>query len=173
MIELDANLQERKFKIKIHTKHDDLLNPRDLKEHPRNRNKHTQDQIERLAKLFEHHGIRHPIIISKRSGFIVAGHARRLTAIRLGMTSFPVVYQDFENNEAEYQFLIADNAIAEWATLDFQEIHMDLSDLGPFDLELLGMKEFTLDFPDESLEKETKEDKTETEKLCPNCGIRI
>lgn len=71
------------------------------------------------------------------------------------MREFPVVYQGFDSDEAEYAFLVADNAIAEWAELDLGGVNSDLGDLGPdFDLELLGLKGFLL----EPLEKFIAED---------------
>jgi site-specific DNA-methyltransferase (adenine-specific) len=132
--------------VKIYCKYDELINPKKLKDHPKNRNKHGKDQIERLADLYRYHGIRHPIIISKRSGFIVAGHGRRNAAEVAGMDSFPVVYQEFDSEEAEYAFIQADNAIALWAELDLAGINTDLADLGPdFDVDWLGIKDFVLD----------------------------
>jgi hypothetical protein len=112
--------------MKIHCKYDELKNPKELKNHPKNRNKHGQDQIERLAELYKYHGIRHPIIVSNLSGFIVAGHGRKLAAIRAGIKDMPVVFQDFESSEAEYAFIQADNAIALWAELDMAEFCFDL-----------------------------------------------
>lgn len=91
--------------IIIHCKYDSLEPLDKLKAHPRNRNKHGQDQIERLAELYKYHGIRHPIIVSIQSGFIVAGHGRRLAAIRVGLKTFPVVFQDFLSEDAEYAFI--------------------------------------------------------------------
>lgn len=133
-------------KIQIFCKYDELINPKKLKNHPKNRNKHGQDQIERLAKLYEYHDIRHPIIVSKLTGFIVAGHGRKLAGIRAGIKEFPVVYQDFDSTESEYAFLQSDNAIALWADLDLAGINEDLQDLGPdFDIDNLGIKNFTLD----------------------------
>jgi DNA modification methylase len=41
-------------------------------------------------------------------------------------------------------FLQSDNAIAMWAELDLKEINFDLSELGPFDIDLLGIKDFTV-----------------------------
>lgn len=163
-------------KIIIHCKSDKLLDPTDLKNHPKNRNKHGQDQIERLAELYKFHGVRHPIIISKLSGFIVAGHGRKLAAILAGITKYPVVFQDFETVDHEYAFLQADNAIALWAELDKSQINMDLGDLGPdFDLTMLGIKGFTLDM----FEKDTKNTGTELnlddfekfEHKCPKCSF--
>lgn len=130
----------------IHCKYDELLDPDNLKDHPKNRNRHGPDQIARLAKLYKHHGIRHPIIVSRLTGLIVAGHGRKLAGIQAGVREFPVVYQDFEDLDAEYAFMQSDNAIAEWSVLDFGAINEDLQNLGPdFDLELLGIKNFTLD----------------------------
>lgn len=132
--------------IQIHCKYDVLLNPSDLKDHPKNRNKHDAAQVERLAKLYTYHGIRHPIIVSNLSGFIVAGHGRKLAALKAGLEWVPVVYQDFASEDAEYAFIQADNAIALWADLDLASINADLPELGPdFDLDLLGIKNFTLD----------------------------
>lgn len=156
----------------IYCKYDELINPNKLKNHPKNRNKHGQDQIERLAKLYEFHGVRHPIIVSKRSGFIVAGHGRKLAAIRAGIKEMPVVYQDFESDDKEYAFLVADNAIALWADLDLSEINEDLKDLGPFDIDMLGLNNFTIDpvnFEAGTLEDQGKLDKKKPVE-CPECG---
>jgi hypothetical protein len=131
---------------KIHCKYDELVNPSSLKDHPKNRNKHGSDQIERLAGIYSFQGIRHPIVVSNLSQCIVAGHGRKLAAIRAGIKQVPVVYQDFESDEQEYAFIQSDNAIALWADLDLSGINDDLGDLGPdFDLDMLGIKDFTLD----------------------------
>ena len=135
--------------IQIHCKYDELVNPKNLKNHPKNRNKHGQDQIDRLAELYKYHGVRHPIIVSNLSKAIVAGHGRKLAAIRAGVKEMPVVYQTFKDNEAEYAFLTADNAIASWSELDFSGINMDVADLGPdFDINMLGIRDFKIDAND-------------------------
>lgn len=114
----------------------------ELRPHPKNRNKHGQDQVERLAKLLSAHGMRAPIVVSNLSGYIVKGHGTVLALKHAAETHAPVTYQDFESEEVEYQFLQADNAIASWAELDLKGIHLDLGELGPFDIELLGIKDF-------------------------------
>lgn len=157
----------------IFCKYDELIDPKKLKDHTKNRNKHGHDQIERLAELYKYHGIRHPIIVSKLSGMIVAGHGRKLSAIRAGVKEFPVVYQDFESTEAEYAFLISDNAIADWSELDFAGINSDIGDLGPdFNLDFLGIKNFTLDLDDkDSFDPDAADDEEEKKtKRCPHCG---
>lgn len=142
----------------IHCKYDTLADPRTLRDHHKNRNKHSDEQIERLAKLYGYHGVRHPIIVSSLSGCIVAGHGRKLAAIKAGIPEMPVVFQSFADESAEYAFIQADNAIALWADLDLAGINSDLGDLGPdFDLEMLGIEDFTLDIA-EKLEPGCDED---------------
>lgn len=131
--------------MQIHCKFDQLVDPKKLKNNPQNRNKHGQDQIDRLAELYKYHGIRHPIIISEQSGFIVAGHGRKLAAIRAGIKEFPVVFQSFSNNAAEYAFLQADNAIASWAELDIDNIKTDIGEFPDLDLNMLGIKDFQVE----------------------------
>ena len=151
------------MKVQIHCKFDEMRRPIDLHDHPKNRNTHDGDQIRRLAKLYDYHGIRHPIIVSKQSGFIVAGHGRKLAAIEAGLAEFPVVFQDFLNEagehdtDREYAFIQADNAIATWAELDLGGINADLQDLGPeFDIDQLGIRNFVLE-PAEKVEAKDEE----------------
>lgn len=157
---------------------DNLVKLNDLKPHPSNRNKHPADQINRLSKLIKYNGIRHPIIVSKRSGFIVAGHGRLAAARLLELDNFPVEYQDFDSDEAEYSFLQSDNAIALWAELDLETIQKDvLYFKDSFDVDWLGFKDFKLNFGDssndEKEEKERSDPESEFEHECPSCGFQF
>ena len=116
------------------------LNPKDLKPHPKNRNKHPKDQIERLAKILKYQGFRKPIVVSNLSGYVVEGHGRIQAALHNKWERVPVCYQDFEDETQEYAHLTADNAIALWAELDMAGINSDTLELGPFDTELLGIQ---------------------------------
>jgi DNA modification methylase len=132
--------------IKLHCKYDDLIDPKLLSEHPKNRNVHSKPQIERLSSVYKYNGVRHPIIVSRQSGFIVAGHGRKRAAIKAGMKTFPVVYQDFIDTDQEYAFLISDNALSDWSELDFSSINSDIGDLDPsFNIDMLGIDGFTID----------------------------
>lgn len=134
----------------------------EIKPNPKNPNRHSEEQIERLAKIIQNIGFRSPCIISRRSGFLVMGHGRRQSAIKAGLKKIPVIYQDFESEESEYQMMIADNAIAAWGKLDLSQINQDFLDLGPFDLDLLGLKGFVLEPAD-------KPQKPKKEILCSRC----
>jgi hypothetical protein len=132
--------------VKINCLYDQLVPITDLHPHPKNRNSHPQEQITRLARILEYQGWRYPIKVSKLSGFITSGHGRLEAAKAAGWAEVPVNYQDYESEEQEYADLQADNSIASWAELDLSGINADLADLGPdFDIDLLGLKNFTLD----------------------------
>ena len=112
---------------------------------PRNTNKHNQKQIALLAKIIDFQGWRHPIIISKRSGFVVAGHARLEAAKLLNYELCPVDYQEFENEAQEYAFLESDNHIAELAEHDKNKMLINLRELDfKLDLDLIGIPDFKL-----------------------------
>lgn len=129
----------------------------DVRPNNRNRNKHPEAQIERLIKIIKHQGFRQPLIVSNQSGLLVAGHGRLIAAKRLGMTEVPVVFQDFESEEQEYQAQVSDNAIASWAELDLAGINADIPELGPFDIDLLGIENFAVEIADK-LEPQCDED---------------
>jgi len=146
--------------------------------HPKNRNEHPPEQIERLAKILQYQGARTPAKISNQSGKLTAGHGRVLAAELAGWTHYPVDFQDYESDEQEYADLQADNAIALWAKLDLSGINTDLGDLGPdFDLDLLGIKDFNLDPPLSDVlpgeDKTPSEEKPAPEIVCPNCDYRF
>lgn len=150
-----------------------LVDPKTLSVDPKNRNKHPPEQIDRLCKLIKEYGMRWPILVSERSGVIKAGEGRLLAALKLKMTHVLVSYQEFDNDQQEYGFGISDNAIALWADLDLSTIQTDLNKMPYTDIELLGIKEFTLA---PVFEPGTEDDQGQLDEKkpvitqCPNCG---
>lgn len=134
--------------VKIACAYKKLVPAKELKPYARNRNKHPKEQIERLAKLIEAHGLRHPIIVSTLSGEVIAGNGRLEALKLLKVKEIPVDYQEFPDANAEYAFSVSDNAVALWAELDISGINADIPDLGPFDIELLGIKNFEIEVAD-------------------------
>ena len=67
-------------KIKVHCSHTELVDVIKLVEHPSNPNQHDDRQINLLARIIKAQGWRNPITVSKRSGYIVAGHGRLAAA---------------------------------------------------------------------------------------------
>lgn len=156
--------------VKIHCKYDALIDPKSLIDYSKNPNKHGQDQIERLGKVFKYTGVRHPIVFDKERNCIAAGHGRKLAAILIGMEKYPVVYQTFKDNDEFYAFVTADNALADWSYLDISEINSNLEMLGPdFDIDFLGIKDFTVDIADKGFNP-TDVSNDKDPKRCPHCG---
>ncbi len=113
-----------------------------LVENPRNPNKHPESQIIALAKIIRHQGWRNPIVVSKRSGFVIKGHGRLLAARMLGLEEVPVDYQEYESEAAEWADMVADNKIAELSSIDEHELNALIRELdGQIDLELTGFNE--------------------------------
>ncbi|MCS6281454.1 MAG: ParB N-terminal domain-containing protein [Dolichospermum sp.] len=140
--------------MEIKSKEIQLVDTSTLVLNPKNNNKHPSEQIERLAKLIQFQGFRNPVVVSNRTGFVVAGHGRIEAAKKMGMNLVPVMYQDFDNEAQEYSYLTSDNAIASWAELDLSAVNTQMLDLGPdFDVDLFGIKEFTIE-PIEKFEME-------------------
>lgn len=152
--------------IEIKCSYSELVDPKVLKANPRNPNRHSVEQAQRLIELFKFHGVRHPIIVSKQSGYIVVGHGRHMAALLAEMPGFPVVYQDFDSEDSEYSFLVSDNAIASWADLDLSAINLEIPNLHLPSLDLLGIKDFQIDPP-------PMVDQDKPPKTCPSCGVEL
>jgi DNA modification methylase len=115
----------------------------DLRPHPKNPNKHGDEQIALLAKNIRHLGWRHPILVSAMSGYIVAGHARLEAAKLLNLAAVPVDAQPFASEADELAYLLADNRIAELADLQTAALKdlLEELDTGGFDMDLTGFVE--------------------------------
>lgn len=123
----------------------------------KNNNIHTEDQKARARKIFDYQGFRNPLLISNRTGKLVAGHLRLEIAKEKGVKELPCMYQDFESEEQEYAHMTADNALASWSELDLAQINTDILDIGPFDIDMLGIKDFVIE-PIEKFEPQADED---------------
>ena len=147
----------------------------ELKPHPRNPNTHSDEQIRLLAKIIEHTGWRHPIVVSNLSGYIMAGHARLKAAQLLGLAEAPVDYQDWASEAEELADLVADNRIAELAERDgpvLKDLLQDM-DTGALDMELTGYNADALqDLMTQVHQPESKGgEQGPVITTCPRCGF--
>jgi hypothetical protein len=124
-----------------------LANIEELIPNPKNPNTHPQAQIELLAKVLKAQGFRQPIVVSKRSGFIVKGHGRLEASKLAGFSQVPIDEQEYENEAQEYADMIADNRLAEISELDNQKLKDLIQELdtGEIDLELTGFANHELE----------------------------
>lgn len=157
---------------------DEIVPIEKLVPNPRNPNQHPQSQIAILAKVIAHQGWRSPIVVSSRSGFIVAGHGRYQAALALGLSQVPVDYQDFATDADEYAHLIADNRIAELAEADESGLREILGELkaSDFDMEITGFDANALNVlltqdaePESPEEFPVVDENLPTEFKCPKC----
>lgn len=143
--------------IDVHLSEITMVPVGELKPHPKNPNRHSPEQLDRLAKILQYQGWRYPIKVSKRTGYITSGHGRLEAAVLMGLGEVPVSYQDYKDEDQEWADVVADNAIASWSHLDLSAINSSVADLGPdFDLDLLGIRDFVLDAPKHALKDVSK-----------------
>lgn len=157
----------------IKCEYSELVNIQDLVPNPKNPNKHPNKQISLLAGIIRFQGMRSPIVVSKRSGFVIKGHGRLEALKKLGWQQAPVDYQDYDDEAQEHADMVADNAIAKWSTQDYSKVNNLLIDLGPdFDVDLMGIRNFSIDPIDNNeIDDSTKEEKdTHKTVSCERCG---
>lgn len=146
--------------IAVHCAHDRLVDVTELVPNPRNPNRHPDKQIALLAKIIRHQGWRAPVVVSKRSGLIVAGHGRFQAAKLLGIQAVPVNFQEFACEADEWAHVIADNRIAELAETDgaaLKDLLIDLdSATQDFDMDLSGFDKDELERVINSYHEEPK-----------------
>lgn len=129
--------------IPVYCAFDEIVPTSQLRPNAKNPNRHPQDQLEKLGKIIRGNGWRNPITVSTRSGLIVKGHGRLLTAELEELKEVPVEFQNYESEEAELADLTADNRIAELAEIDSKmlaDLFADI-DTGAIDFELSGYTE--------------------------------
>lgn len=134
----------------------------------KNTNDHTPEQIDELVEQFMFQGVRHPIIVSNRDGLIAAGDGRFQAAELAGMKEYPVDFQDFESEEQQFAFGVADNELQKWSMTSLKKIHAQLPQIAPFDIKRLAVRNFEFE-PNQAKEKELDETLS-TDHECPKCG---
>ena len=139
--------------MKIQSKDIKMVDVEAIVPNPKNANRHSIEQIERLTKLIKYQGFRNPLIVSNRTGFLVVGHGRLEAAKNLDMKEVPVIYQDFENEAQEYSYLISDNEIARWAELDKQSVFDEIEKMPELNIDLLAIEDFSIEKEEEKKDK--------------------
>lgn len=110
---------------------------------------HTPEQIAALANSIKKFGWIQPIVIDA-DGVIIAGHGRRLAAIKLGITRIPVVQRtDLTKHEAD-MLRISDNKVSS-TEYDMTGMREEMLRISEGDLSLwegLGFSDHELSFED-------------------------
>lgn len=103
--------------------------------YPNNAKKHGDDQVAKVAASISKFGWRgNPILVDK-TGVIIAGHGRRLAALKLGLKFVPVIVEDDMTADEARAFRLADNRVAT-GDIDHDLLQAELMDL---DFDLVGI----------------------------------
>ncbi|SER26465.1 ParB-like nuclease domain-containing protein [Faunimonas pinastri] len=116
----------------------ELLPLESLKPYAGNAKIHSPEQVEKLAKAIQGLGWSQPIVVD-RDYVIIAGHGRRLAALKLGLKKVPVVVRNDLSKEQANALRLADNRVAS-TDYDMKLINDELSELlkNGFDMDLTG-----------------------------------
>ena len=118
----------------------------------RNARTHSDEQVIQIAASIAEFGWTNPVLIGP-DGIVIAGHARLLAALKLGLTEVPVIVLDHLTETQRRALVIADNQLAiRGAAWDEEMLRVELESLEEdgFDLDLVG-------FTDEELEELLRE----------------
>jgi ParB-like chromosome segregation protein Spo0J len=94
---------------------------------------HNDKQVEKIAKSIQEFGwVGNPIVVNE-AGVILAGHGRRLAALKLGLKDVPIKVIDNLSEAAQRAYRLADNRVA-LSDIDSAILQKELADLD-FDLD--------------------------------------
>lgn len=125
-----------------------ILDLASLVPYAKNAKKHSDEQVGNIASLIKRLGWTNPIVVDKDL-VIIAGHGRRLAALKLGMTKVPVIVREDLSKEEADALRLADNRIAstEYDVALEQEALQALSEFNlDLDFSIMGYTERELDF---------------------------
>lgn len=152
-----------------------MMNPRDLIPYENNP-RVNQSAVDSVAESISQLGFRSPIMVDNDL-VIVAGHTRRLAALKLGLRSVPVVVCEDMTPDQARAYRLADNKTGELAGWDFDSLGIELDALGDiFDMTDFGFadrdgeEEMTdyVEMPD--VADRTPQEPRMRRVVCPCCG---
>jgi ParB-like chromosome segregation protein Spo0J len=100
----------------------------DLVPYARNARRHSDLQVDQLAKSITEFGWTIPVLVDE-GGEIIAGHGRVLAAQKLGLPDAPVIVARGWTDERKRAYRIADNKLAENSEWDRELLALDLAAL--------------------------------------------
>lgn len=110
-----------------------------LKPYAKNARRHSDKQIEMIARSIREFGFVNPVLIDADDS-IVAGHGRFEAALRLGLETVPTVLLNHLSPAQLKAYRIADNRIAELSDWDDDILRLEIGDL--MELEIAGDLDF-------------------------------
>ena len=102
---------------------------------------HSEADVDKIAASIRRWGWTNPALVDE-NGTLIAGHGRVAAAVKLKLTSIPVIVARGWSEDEKQAYRLADNELAARASWDFDLLHNELNDLrsSGFDLDLIGFE---------------------------------
>jgi hypothetical protein len=103
---------------------------------------HTDAGINAIVESIQINGWTNPVLLQKGTNRILAGHGRRLAALKLGLKEIPAIYLEQDDIRAS-AYTITDNATTERSSWDYDLLRAELAELmsNGIDLATVGFSE--------------------------------
>ena len=140
----------------------------------------NEDAINAVKASILKYGYQQPIVVWGPANEVVVGHTRLIALTELGYSEIPVLRADHLTQQEVIEYRIIDNKSGEksqWdypkLKIEFQKIDMDQEVINmnftPFDLDVIGNKEWETDHSLSPVEKITESNATATSKIVIEC----
>lgn len=104
-----------------------------LKEHPKNPNRHSETQIEALAKSMERYTQYYPIIVDEDMN-ILCGHGKKLALQHLGRKEADVCVLHGLTETEKLKILVEDNKIQSLGYVEYDKVEEIIRQIGEADI---------------------------------------
>lgn len=104
----------------------------ELRPNPKNPNKHSEEQIERLMASLSLDGQTRPVLARKANQMLIAGHGVHTAARRLGWTEIGVIFMDIDQARAD-RIMLSDDRLAALSELDDRRVADLMKEIGQGD----------------------------------------
>lgn len=115
------------------------LPAKSLKPYKKNAKKHSDDQVELIARSIKEFGFINPVLIDKDRN-VIAGHGRLMAAEKLGIENVPCIYVEGMTEAQRKAYVLADNKLCELGSWDTNILTSELQELENigFDIDVTG-----------------------------------
>lgn len=104
----------------------------DLRPNPRNPNKHSEDQINRLMASLRRDGQTRPVLARRENRMLIAGHGVHTSVRRLQWDTIQVVFLDVSQADAD-RIMLADDRLGALSELDQRRVADLMKEIGEGD----------------------------------------
>jgi ParB-like nuclease domain len=104
----------------------------DLRPNPRNPNKHSEDQINRLMASLRRDGQTRPVLARKANRMLIGGHGVHTSVRRLQWPEIAVLFLDVDQQTAD-RIMLADDRLAALSELDDRRVADLMKEIGEGD----------------------------------------